>query len=486
MKKTESALYTVFLYGFLTLTLLSFNPFVYYLAPMRPLVYSVAALGLVCCTLRLFSGRRYFNASYAWLAILFLISYALTALLNRRFGILESMQGFLWLAFQLLLLYPRDATEKKVAMLRQLRGILLYFVFYNALVSLAGIFMVASGYGEVYRLSDTQLVPRGFVWGRLWGMYSDPNYGSASAAVSFALSLHFFLRARRAGERLIFALSMLVLYLYIVFSDSRTGMVALASCLLVYAFCRFYGRLGQKGKRALFPWKRALYASFLALFISLIAVGGVQVTKTAYNGLVAILYPPQAGQEKPTEDKQIDRDYEDESDLSNGRLALWKSGTELFYKAPLFGVGFRNFRQAAGELAPGTYLIHNPQGASFDAFHNVFVDALAAQGLIGLLLFSAFAALGAVSVFRLLARAARYGRRTFELVSVLAAALAAVLAESLFISDLLYVNTPTAFLFWYVFGCLMRVGADLSGGANLPSRLDEWEKAIGVRGREKA
>jgi O-antigen ligase len=176
------------------------------------------------------------------------------------------------------------------------------------------------------------------------------------------------------------------------------------------------------------------------------------------------------------ENPQIDREYDDASDVSNGRLSLWISGFEIFKKAPLFGVGFRNFQAAARALAPDTYLIRNPQKFLYDAYHNMLVDVTAAQGVVGILAFLALTVCAAAHVIRALPQLLRRNLRVNRFAAALLSALAAVLAESLFISDLFYVNTPTSFMFWFLLGILLRLSADLKNADEM--RLDEWEQAL--------
>jgi len=476
MKKNLKCLYdgTLLSYVFLALTLLSFNPYIYYLPFMKALVAATAALGAIVFVYRIIHYHRYMHAPCFGAGAAFMLSYGITALVNTRYGLSESTQGFLWLAFQLLILLPRDVTESKSSMLRQLCGIAGFYLAYNALAALIGIAMAFFGFGEVYHVNINTIVPRGFVWGRLWGMYTDPNYGAASVCVSFALCLLFLARARKKLVRVLLCLCMVVFYLYIVFSDSRTGIVALAALTAVYAFCRAYVR-GGWGKRIFTTGKRILFACVIAILISGIAAFGVLGTKKAYNGLIDLVYVPHENNGKE-ENPQIDREYDDASDVSNGRLSLWISGFEIFKKAPVFGVGFRNFQAAARVLAPDTYLIRNPQKFLYDAYHNMLVDVTAAQGVVGILALLALAVCAAVHVIRALPQLLRRNSRINRFAAALLSALAAVLAESLFISDLFYVNTPTSFMFWFLLGILLRLSADLKNAGEM--RLDEWEQAL--------
>lgn len=483
MKKSLNCLYngTLFSYVYLTLTLLSFNPYLYYLPFMKVFAAATATLGTVVLAYRLFYFRRYSLAPCFWAAAAFLLSYGITTLVNARYGLFESTQGFLWLAFQLLLLLPRDVTESKESMLRQLLGVGGFFLAYNALAALIGIFMALFGFGEVYHINPGTIVPRGFVWGRLWGMYTDPNYGAASVCVSFALCLLFLARARKKLVRVVLFLCMAVFYLYIVFSDSRTGIVALAVLTAVYIFCRAFAR-GGWGKRIFTTGKRILIAFVASILVSGIAAFGVLGVKKAYNGILDFVYV-QSKNNGEEENPQIDRAYDDASDVSNGRIALWKSGLEIFQKMPLFGVGFRNFQIAARKIVPNTYLIRNPQNFHYDAYHNMLVDITAAQGIIGILAFLVLAICAGAHVIRALPMMLKKNSYVNRFSAALLAALAAVLAESQFISDLFYVNTPSSFMFWFLLGILLRLSFDLKNTDIM--RLDEWEQTLAETTRSR-
>ena len=68
------------------------------------------------------------------------------------------------------------------------------------------------------------------------------------------------------------------------------------------------------------------------------------------------------------------------------RLSLWASGLELFKSAPIFGVGFGNFVDLAGQTA-----------------HNSFILPLAELGIIGATLFVALLVTTTMDLNRLIA-----------------------------------------------------------------------------------
>ena len=86
----------------------------------------------------------------------------------------------------------------------------------------------------------------------------------------------------------------------------------------------------------------------------------------------------------------------DEGDFSNGRFSIWESGLEVFLQSPLIGVSHRHIADFAAEHLPQTYIVQ----AGYTTMHNVFVDILAGQGIVGLAIMLAFVVLG----IRLLAR----------------------------------------------------------------------------------
>lgn len=83
------------------------------------------------------------------------------------------------------------------------------------------------------------------------------------------------------------------------------------------------------------------------------------------------------------------REQDITEDYSNGRLSIWKDGLEIVASSPIIGVGFRNIVPYTLEHFPDNYLVNNEQEGQYDSLHNLELDILVSQGIVGILIFLA-------------------------------------------------------------------------------------------------
>jgi O-antigen ligase len=132
-----------------------------------------------------------------------------------------------------------------------------------------------------------------------------------------------------------------------------------------------------------------------------------------------------------------------------GRLALDFAAVNMFLHHPLFGVGYGNWRSIIPDYFPGfdTSFINE----QFPATHNIYLQALSENGLIGFLLF--FTPLG-----YLVAKGLRFPVQWDPVVSILIRAYSFAMVGA-FVQGLsdswMDANAPYAGLFWTVVGLLI-------------------------------
>jgi O-antigen ligase len=151
-----------------------------------------------------------------------------------------------------------------------------------------------------------------------------------------------------------------------------------------------------------------------------------------------------------TEEKTIGREEDLEYDVTNRRFDIWVSGIEVFSHSPVVGTSFRNIDRFAADKAPDSYIVKN----RFYTFHNVAMDVLVSQGIIGLLIAGFFAIKILADIIKFLRspKDEYYQFKYYLLIIV-----AVIVVGSLFMPDLPYINTPSAFVFWLSLGYFSRV-----------------------------
>ena len=165
---------------------------------------------------------------------------------------------------------------------------------------------------------------------------------------------------------------------------------------------------------------------------------------------------PEESQKAP-----LHREEELEDDISNGRFSVWKDGIELWETSPVVGISYRNISAYAQKNLPDCYILNKE--VALNTFHNLFVDVLVSQGLAGILIL-----LGVlVAILRSSIRGCRRLKagklQTRDQAALLGAALLPIMIGALFLSDILYMNSPSSVLFWILLGSWCRMMREPEG-----------------------
>ncbi len=191
----------------------------------------------------------------------------------------------------------------------------------------------------------TNLVDQTNPTARVVGPFGDPNYFGLFQATAIAACLGLIVIVKSRWLRGLVAVASLVLAIAFAIALSRAALLALATGFVALAFSRSR-RTGFVTIGALVVMALVVYPLYLQF--RLIADAGV--LSSAQQTIVL-----------------------ERSDAS--RLAAALAGPQMFLTAPLFGVGFGQYELLSGRYAG--YAIES---------HNWYMNVLAEQGLVGILL----------------------------------------------------------------------------------------------------
>ncbi|MBO4733612.1 MAG: O-antigen ligase family protein, partial [Clostridia bacterium] len=318
---------------------------------------------------------------------------------------------------------------------------------YNFLAVIVSIVMMIINF-RLLIVRGEHTILGGFIWNRLWGVYTDPNHGAVLSAVCILLSLYYFIKVKRRTYRIFNIVNIFLSLTYISSSDSRTGIVALAAgiAVFVYLFAIMKQLTFIKTK-----WIKCLFCIFISATIAVISIFTVVAQKYAVSETRKLFLS--SSNTISQEEIEIGREDDLVDDVSNRRFSIWKSGSELFLKTPIIGTSFRGIVAFAEKVLPNTYLINNNAG-KFDCMHNSVFDILVSQGLLGFLAFLSFAITIFVSFFKGLANIKEPGK--YLLISSLFAFIILISVSSLFLSEIIYINSIGAVIFWGFLGYAMK------------------------------
>ena len=396
-------------------------------------MYAAFLLGGVVLLMRLLSPGRYFRMPLLLCGVLMWLSCAVAAAANMSYFTTRTAVILILWAFYFFILYAQPGDRDGGRLLREFRGLSLVYLAWATVLALISVGMLAARYEVHYRdpANGMYEVAVGFFSGRLWGAFQDPNLGSVMCVAGIAVCVYWIMEKKSAALRTALGADIALFVFYMACSDSRNGMVCL-------------GVLSALGMLWLMVKNRDKVNPLLAAIVVIagFACGMLlaQLVQELFNSLMEITGGP-----------LINRGYSMEGDISNRRLAIWRSGLELGLTRPVTGISFPAVVAYAKEHLPDTYIISNDLW-EFNTFDSEPVNIFVAQGIPGVLILAAWI-LGAVWIFFKNIAAASAGRdRELFLLTAICCIMA---VSALFQGTMFYQTSPNTFMFWCAFGTLL-------------------------------
>ena len=349
-----------------------------YMSPLQPVLVKVTLImGVLTVAGRMLHWKKYKKMPCLILMILFCVSFLFSAVMNRQYGITDNLKWIIWTGIQFFGLYVCDMDRDEQKVKKEFVIMSHIYICITAMAALISLIMLARSYSEFFTTADNELIIAGYQWDRLWGAYTDPNYGAVCSVIGILLS-GLYLIKRKGAWKLLYAIAMLLNYAYLIFSDSRTGELALMICgglfLYLCLLKKFQGR----------SWLKSIVAVGCVMVIVMAAGQQAKTQNITYQKAVAA---EKAKQQVPKKTKKNNkqltvRQKSIQEDVSSGRLAIWQSAVEVWESSPVYGAGYTTVVDYAKEHVPGTYIVNNSQG-DYTSRHNLFVCVLAYQGAVG-------------------------------------------------------------------------------------------------------
>ena len=446
----EEIIEVIFKVCYLLLTLATFIT-VIYASPVQPLLVKASlVLGMVLILIRVVKIRKYAKMPCVILMVLFCVSFLLTTVMNRQYGITENGKWVIWTGIQFFALYVCDVERSEEKYRREFRILSHILIVCSSIAALASIVQLVQVYSQYITTADGEFIVTGYTWGRLWGVYTDPNYGAVISVISITLSLLFILQ-KKGLIRIAYIVSIILNFVYFVYSDSRTGEIAIVVSVGLFLILWFSKKKASAKKIVRFG-----VPVILIVCIAAAGFGGMQVMKSQYGKYYAAVSAERAKnrpkQEVKKDNSTAGRKQDIQQDVSNGRFALWQSAVEVWETSPVYGAGYSTFVPYAQEHTPDTYAVNNDQG-NYTSMHNTFFNALAFQGTIGAVLFVLIAL--RILTYVLIPVLKDQSDGSAELAAMLACT-GAVVLSMMFLLEGIYTNSPGSFVLWTFTGYMVR------------------------------
>lgn len=412
-------------------------------------------LSAAACIYRLLHFKTYSKSRGFWLIAALCVTYLLSTFLNRRYGWYENirtliMQGILFL---MVYCYKESRSAEDIRKRRVWIG---FYLSVCAVLTVMSFAYMLLGKNEIFypETPEMPLYYTGFYWGRLYGVYWDPNIGALMCCISLLLAIGVFSKNHNIILRIAMSCLVVLDVMYITFSDSRACHIAFVAGVIVFAVYYIMKNCRNKvvilfavvavALSAVLPTAiKSGYNSFAVQKSTSSSSGSHSGSGTSSNS---------SGKHSTATQLVIRPKETNAADISNRRIDIWKSAIEIFKEKPVFGVGHNTVLAYVEAEQEDSYLINNDH-MHFSSMHNAFFDILVAQGAVGLLLYLTLAVWCIIAVFK------NWKQISMQLQGIAPAylaVLAAMVCASCFMSEILYVCSPMSFIFWMALGALMQ------------------------------
>ena len=275
-----------------------------------------------------------------------------------------------------------------------------------------------------YRVHDYKglYIRQGFVESRLFGILASPNFLSL---ISLIVIIFLVLKICSFEKvyRYISLVTIVLNFIYIVLSGSRTAFICMMIAAAIYSIVMFY----QKGNI------RSLFKVVLAIVVVLFSYKAVNFTSEQY-----LHYNKERleAQDKKLENEDnnlsLERTDTSEENISNNRFAIWKSTASFVPKKPIFGYSGGNWYEIGKKINPEEYIIKEHY-----LTHNGYLEILFYNGLAGFVSMGIFVLSFFMSMVKRIFRDKKEGLVNKDLLSMIMI-LMVILVSNLFLSSTFY------------------------------------------------
>lgn len=306
----------------------------------------------------------------------FILVLGISSLLNYKYELAGNILGLVTFASQLILFYFLPKIMKEDRLMRCLRFTAFLTSFFWNITCVASLWQYITNIHYTILNPEGHRIRQGIVDGRLFGLFSDPNFAAFTSLILILLLLFTIRKTSFFPLKVYCWASIVINTCYIIMSNSRTIFIAAAGTILFTVVLITYRQhlsrgetsLGrffiQSAKRGLIALA-AMIAVYSLIFFPLRQIGQMMEPERAVNDMV--------------------REDVDTDNITNNRSTIWKNYLALYKDKPLFGFSVRSALPYVTDKYPESYLAKTQY-----VTHNGYLSLLVETGAVGFCVMGAF------------------------------------------------------------------------------------------------
>ncbi len=399
----------------------------------------IIAWGGILVLKNIFNKKSYINKATQFYMYVFLLSYIVTIFINRNSNLVGNTKTLIWQIIMMFVLFISEAWKSKDNVDLDIIRISKTVIVVTMILSLISLIIFFLNIVYWVNRVDGVLIPIGYYYARLWGIYVDPNQAAVIAIVSILVSIIVLISKKYKSLKLIIS-NIIIQYIFMILTASRGGAIGFLFGVIVLGYLLSDYILRNKITKCVFR-------SFISIFIALILSGVLLLSEAPIRKVLAIIPTSISNIKSEVNYEGMNQSIDIErNDLtsSNGRIVLWKDGLRLSKFSPIFGFGDRNISIKAKELTPGSSLVKK-------TVHNGFIHMLLSGGIIAVIIMCMLITSLAYNAIKVLFREDRYNK-DYYITNIISVIIGVILITTVFLTELFYQNSFAATIFWIYLG----------------------------------
>lgn len=464
--KFQKVLSTVkYVYTLLYLTLFSvfYNSYVHaYAYEATQLLYQILVFaGILILVADFFTSGVFLKSKYSTVLVLFYLACAVSIAVNLSYDVVGNLKVVAWMMIQTFVFASMDKEQSREHHLKWFRYVTESFSFVWFVGAVWSFCLFLFGFGRtVVNPDSTAATTRvGFVEGRLFGVFRDPNYAALCILFSMLMILcNMFLHKEKLPAKIYHVLLLVFDFIYVLLSRSRTAVICIVTGVAVaslFLAARFF--LTRKDLSFVKRWGATLLAVVAATTV------GFYATELSNDGLdrlyVAMGTYHNIG-ETSTQENQKDLSKEElleelvrpDVDLDNiassgSRSKIWSDYFQVFLKKPVFGTGPRNALTFCEEWFPDSFVAQRDYSV-----HNGYLSLLVSTGVVGTAVMAVFLFLVVKDVLSYLIRRIKKEDELYVPIVILTVLLYIGAISAFPMIAVFFSNSACDAIFWFALG----------------------------------
>lgn len=306
----------------------------------------------------------------------FIAILGISTLLNYKYELTGNILGMATFVSQLIIFYFLPLVMPKAQIIKCMKYTALFTSFLWTIGCISSLYQYVKNIHYTTISPENLRIRQGIVDGRLFGLFSDPNFAAFTSLIIIILLTYTIMHTKIKTLKIYSTISIFINLCYLIMSNSRTIYITALGVLFTAIVLITYNNLKTDPAS---DTKTFLLLSGKRLLIAVLGVIAIySVIFFPMRQIGQFMEPARSVNDMVREDVTTEN-------ITNNRSTIWKNYFSLYKDKPVFGFSIRSALPYATDKYPDSYLARTQY-----VTHNSYISLLIETGAAGFGVMGAF------------------------------------------------------------------------------------------------